>query len=146
MASLTKIWDEAEMYRTLEPLLLPGESLEAAVYCSYQDTGFFASRYPTAGFLGLTDGGRLIGVKVGLLGESEISADLSTVTKLRLRQNIFQKLGNQTEVWLEYFSGQGNGKLRFTLLPKIYGGKLPHQAENVQRILAELNLLSGGMK
>lgn len=139
-------WDESSMLAALEPMLLPGESLEAAVYCSFYQTGFFASRYPSAGYMGLTDGGRLIGVQIGLLGSTPIAADLTTVTKVRLRQNLIQKLAGQTDVYLEYFSGQGNGKLRFTLLPKIVGGKLPHQSEWASRILDELQLLSGSLR
>ena len=139
-------WDERAMLAAVEPMLLPGETLEAAVYCSFYETGFFASRIPTGGYLALTGNGRLVGVKIGLLGSESFAADLATVTKIRIRQNIFQKLGNQTEVQLEYLSTRDSGRLSFTLIPKIVGGKLPHQAEYAGRILDELRMVSGALK
>lgn len=136
-------WNEDTMIAALEPMLLPGETMEAWVYVSFYDTGFFASRYPSAGYLALTGNGRLVGLKIGLLGSVPVSCDLAAVTKVKIRQSVLQKLTNQTEVYLEYFGGQGDGKMKFTLLPKVVGGKLPHQTEHVQRVLDELALVSG---
>lgn len=78
MGILTMKWCEAEMLCELEPLLRADEKLTAAVYCTYQDYGFlFSSKRVIAGYIGVTDKNRLIGVRYGMILHETVDISLN---------------------------------------------------------------------
>ena len=137
--------NEDEMNMMLSELLLPGENLEAGVSAMIYDTGFFASRYPAAGYIGLTDSGRLIGWAIHVLGQEKIGIDFAYVTKVRVKSPLLSgKLVGQRDVWLEYNDGKKH-RAHFLMQEKVGGGKFPNQAENLRRIEDELNYLKDSL-
>lgn len=145
MGALTMKYNDEEMERLLSEQLLPGESLEASVACNYMETGFFASRYPIAGYIGLTDSGCLVGIMIRLIGSEQVRVDLSQVTKLKIRKPALTgKLVGQREIYLEHMGGR-NRKVKFLMQEKISGKKFAAQAENVQRIMSELEYLQNSL-
>lgn len=78
MGILKMKWCEAEMLCELQPLLQAGEQLTAAVYCTYQDYGFlFTSKRVIAGYIGVTDINRLIGVRYGIFLHETVNINLN---------------------------------------------------------------------
>ena len=86
MGMLTMKYNSAEMAQKLAMMLQPGENLIAAVYCTVE-RGFFevGSRIMT-GYLGITDQHRLVGLKIGMIGETPITAYLQCAQKLRIKK------------------------------------------------------------
>ncbi|MBR6106484.1 MAG: hypothetical protein IKQ39_00585 [Oscillospiraceae bacterium] len=89
MGMLTMKYNSAEMAQKLAMMLQPGENLIAAVYCTVE-RGFFevGSRIMT-GYLGITDQHRLVGFKIGMIGETPITAYLQCAQKLRIKKGLF---------------------------------------------------------
>lgn len=141
MGVMSMKWNEAEMTEVLTLQLMPGEALLAGIYASFVDTSILGSRLPVIGYVGLTDQGRLLVLQGKMIGSEEFAVDLAFVRKMKIRQNIFQKLAHGRDVYLEYNGGTGSGKLRFVVTQKIAGSKFPHQQENAERILQELELV-----
>jgi len=134
--------NEDEMNEMLESLLLPGEQLEAGITCMIYDTGFFAVRIPSAGYLGLTDSGRLIGWAFHAANNERLAVDFAYVTKVRIRQPLLSgKLVGQRDILMDYNDGKKH-TLHFLMQQKVGGGKFPNQAENVRRIADEIEYLS----
>ncbi|HAG12555.1 MAG TPA: hypothetical protein DCG49_01690 [Ruminococcus sp.] len=127
---------EPEMMQKMQDqLLYPNETVQAAVYCSFQDTGFFASPYHMMiGYVGLTSHDRLIGSKSGYITTEPLHVDLSSVTKLKAKRSLF----GQYQVYLEYYAEKGKGKLKFVVPAKIYGQKFPNQREYAQILMQAL--------
>ena len=132
---------EDEMYSMLEELLLPGEQLEACVTAMIYPTGFFATRYPSAGYIGLTDSGRLVGWAMHLAGNERLAVDFAYVTKINMRKPLISgKLAGQRDIFIYYNDGKKQ-QMHFLMQEKVGGNKFPNQAENVQRIADELEYL-----
>lgn len=126
--------NEEEMLGMLGQLLLPGESITAAVYCVFHDTGFFASNLNTKyGYVGITDANRLIGWQMGILGMSEFTLDLIFLSKIKITNMI---LGSK--IIYMVFQQDQKTEIKFQCGPKIAGNKFPHQKENVQTLFSEL--------
>ena len=136
MSVLNKKFNEDEMLNMLSELLIGGESIIAALYCIYKDTGFFASnRNVVPGYIALTDRNRLIGYKMGVFGTKPVSLELEYLTKIKLTNWI---LGNKI-VYLCSNDGRKN-ELKFQYVPKVIGSqsKFPNQERNSEILLEEL--------
>ena len=135
MANLSSMkFNEDEMLSVLSEQLLPGEALCAAVYCAFSDTGFFATRIPVYGYLGITDRSRLIACQAHLTGIQILTADLNFAKKLTVKTPVFGSLFKQKEVYAECL-GERTVKLKFTVIRKIAGKKFPNQPENAETLL-----------
>ncbi len=132
MSMLTEPVNEENMYETLNRLLYPGEKIEAAVYCVFRQTGFFASnRNSTYGYTALTSEGRLIGHKITWLNSVDFAADMKNLTKITVKESIF---GFYTVH--AFFELPEKRQLKFWLHRKIYGGnKFPNQTKNADTML-----------
>lgn len=131
MGMLGMKFNSEEMERMLEGCLRPGETLRAAAYCAFQQTGFFASnRAVQAGYIGLTSGNRILGIRCSLLDTVQFSFETGFLEHIRIRKLLF----GARRVDLE----GPEGKLRFVINPKIAGPKFPEQFENFQKILEVL--------
>lgn len=127
-------FNEEEMFSVLSEQLLPGETLEAAIYCAFSDTGFFASRVPTYGYIGITDSYRLLACEAHLTGTKLSAADLNFAKKLTVKAPLLGSLFNQKEVYAECL-GAHTVKLKFTVVRKVPNKKFPHHAENAERLI-----------
>ena len=115
----------------LESSLRPGETLTAAAYCSFYQTGFFASnRNVEAGYIGLTDGGRLFGIRCSFLSTEHFSFEIAFLQKIKIKKALFGARNINID--------GPEGEMRFAVMPKITGRKFPDQPENYQRILDAL--------
>ena len=136
MSVLSKKFNEDEMLNMLGELLYTGESITAALYCIYKDTGFFASnRNVVPGYVALTDRNRLIGYKLNVFGTKPVSLELDYLTKIKITNWI---LGNKI-VYLCTNDGRKN-ELKFQYVPKVLGSqmKFPNQERNSDILLDEL--------
>ena len=135
MSVLSMKFNDEEMERILSELLaFPDETITAGVYCTFQDTGFFASAsHITAGYVGLTSRGRLVGLRAGMLSSEQINMDLNCMTKIKIKKGL---LGSRT-VYLECLGG-GTDKVKFIVTPRISGQKITHQQENFEILMGEL--------
>lgn len=127
-------FNEDEMLSVLTEQLLPGETLCAAVYCAFSDTGMLASRVPVYGYLGITDRSRLIACQAHLSGTQILTADLNFAKKLTVRTPVFGSLFKQKEIYAECL-GDRTVRLKFTVIRKIAGKKFPNQSENAETLL-----------
>lgn len=127
-------YGEEEMQALLSEQLLPGETLAAAVYGTFSDTGFFASRIPAYGFLGITDSYRLIGCQLHLAGKTAVSADLNFAKKLTVSAPFLGSLFKQKEIYAECL-GERTVRLKFTVLRKMPNRQFPHHTENAETLL-----------
>ena len=135
MAGLTSMkFNEDEMQSVLSEQLLPGETLCAAIYCNFSDTGFLASRVPVCGYLGITDRDRLIACQAHLTGTQFLTADLNFAKKLTVKTPLLGSLFKQKEVYAECL-GERTVKLQFTVIRKVTGKKFPNQSENAETLL-----------
>ncbi|MBR6717955.1 MAG: hypothetical protein IKI77_06370 [Oscillospiraceae bacterium] len=136
MSMLTMKFNADEMMNVLEEqLMFPDETVTAGVYCTFQDTGFFASsRHIVTGYAGLTSRGRLIGLRCGMIRSEPFSVDLNYLTKLKLRKTLF----GMRSVYLEYFA-ERRIRLKFTVSPRILGSKFPDQYANTEIIMQQLS-------
>lgn len=135
MGMLGMKFNETEMAETLDAqLLFADEAVEASVYATFQDTGFFASsRRIITGYAGITNRNRLIGLRCGLISSEPFSVDLSCLTKLKVKKSLF----GMWQIYLEYFAGR-KVRLKFSFSPKILGHKFPNQRENTDILVRRL--------
>ncbi|MCM1334412.1 MAG: hypothetical protein NC084_00670 [Bacteroides sp.] len=126
--------NEAAMLGALLPLLLSGEGLEAALYCGYKGTGFFASgRSIVTGYIGITDRDRLVGQKTGLLDVSAFAEELKDLKKLKISGALF----GQKQVYF-LFLGEKKREIKIQIASKVYGNTFPDQEKNFHTFLARL--------
>lgn len=134
--------NEEEMLEMLGQLLLPGESIKAAVYCVFHDTGFFASNLNTkSGYVGITDADRLICWQAGMLSISELTLDMIYLRKIKISNVIL----GQKIIYME-FQRDKKTCVKFQCGPKIAGNKFPNQKENVQMLFSELQAKQNMLK
>ena len=82
--------NEEAMFCALGSLLTEGEAIEAAVFCVYKPTGFWAnSRDIRSGYAGITDRDRLIGFKMGLLDQSSFAVEMKRLKKIKISKRLF---------------------------------------------------------
>ena len=132
MSMLTEPVSEESMYETLGSLLFPGEKTEAAIYCTFRQTGFFASNKSIIyGYVALTNEGRLIGHKITLIDSVDFAFEMKNLTKITIKESLF---GYYTVH--AFFETPEKRQLKFLLLRKIYGSnKLPNQTKNADIML-----------
>ncbi|MCQ2416196.1 MAG: hypothetical protein MJ071_00085 [Oscillospiraceae bacterium] len=132
MSMFTMKFNEDEMLTMLNELLLDyDETVEAAVYCSFKDTGFFASsRHLMTGYLGITNRNRIVGYCCDMLTKKPIQIEMNNITKIKVSGGLF----GQKNVYVEHFSDRLY-KMKATLIPKVYGRKFPNQRENFTTLL-----------
>ena len=134
MSMFNKKFSETDMLELMGQQLLPDEHVTAAVYCNFQDAGFFASPYHIMiGYVGLTDRYRLIGSKSGYVITDPLDIDLNAITKLNVKKMLF----GQYQVYMEYFADR-HRKLKFTVIPKIAGTSFPNQKPNMDFLIQTL--------
>lgn len=134
MSYLTQKFNEEEMMKLLGELLYADESIKAAVYCVYKDTGFFASsRHIITGYAAITDKGRFIGYKMDLVSTAAVSFDMQYLTKIKISNVIL----GQKMVHMEFNNGKKE-EVKFQLVPKVGGGKFPDQERYFEIMLDEL--------
>ena len=139
MSVLTTKFNEDEMLNMLGELLYAGESITAALYCIYKDTGFFASnRNVIPGYVALTDRNRLIGYKMNVLGTNPVSLDLEFLKKIKITDWI---LGNKI-IYLCTDDGRKN-EVKFQYVQKVIGSqaKFPNQERNSEILLDTLRAM-----
>lgn len=122
------------MYETLGEYLEPGETITAAVYCVYKPTGFFASNVNMrAGYAAITDRGRFVGCKMGLMDITPVVMDMSYLTKVKVSGAI---LGQKAVHMV--FQMDKKYEIKLQISPKILTSKFPNQESNAEAILNEL--------
>ncbi len=130
MSLLSTKFNEQAMTEQLGELLLPGEQITAAVYASFREPGLFRSMVQ-AGFLGLTDQDRLIGVRHTLGGSVPFAAYIGLLKKLRVKKGL---LGSRN---IEIDDGQTH--LMVAVVPKVGTGvDLPNQQAYFQALISAL--------
>lgn len=131
MSSLTKKFTDEEMNAALEELLIGGESLETSVYCLFKDTGFFASnRNIITGYAGITDMGRLLCCKYGIVGDENAAYNMEDIVQIKIKPMIL----GQKIVTVVFEDGKKR-TVKFQLAPKVAGSKLPNQERNTEKML-----------
>ena len=132
MSMLTEPVSEENMHETLGRLLYPGEEIETAVYCTFRETGFFASnRNTTCGYTALTSAGRMIGHKITFLNSVDFAAEMEMLTKITVKESIF---GFYTVH--AFFEMPEKRQVKFVLHRKIYGSNtFPNQTKNADTML-----------
>ena len=131
MGMLSMKFNSDEMFDLLQSSLRPGETLTAAVYGSFYQTGFFASnRNVEAGYIGLSDCGRLFGIRCSFLSTENFSYEIAFLKKIKIKKALFGARNINID--------GPEGEMRFAVVPKITGRKFPDQPENFQRILEAL--------
>ena len=134
MSMFTMQFSEEKMLESMGQQLFPDEHIKAAVYCNFQDTGFFASPYHIMiGYVGLTDRYRIVGNKSGYIITDPLDIDLNAITKLKVKKMLF----GQYQVYMEYFADR-HRKLKFSVVPKIGGTKFPNQKPNMEFLIQTL--------
>lgn len=129
MGLLTMKYSEEEMLSMLSTLLCFDEQIETAVYCAFRNTSFIGGSAVTAGYVGLTDRGRLLAVRAGVVGAEEIAVEPAEIVSLRVKKAML----GMTRVDLEYMQ-ESKKKLSFQYTKKLAGAKIPHQPENAERL------------
>ncbi|MCM1022559.1 MAG: hypothetical protein NC395_00690 [Prevotella sp.] len=131
MSSFTKKYTDEEMNTALGKLLIGSESLETAVYCLFKDTGFFASnRNIITGYAGITDTGRLLCCKYGLIGDENAAYNMEDIVQIKIKPMIL----GQKIVTVVFEDGKKR-TVKFQLAPKVAGSKLPNQERNTEKML-----------
>lgn len=123
--------DEPDMMHTLTELLGPGEMIQAAVYCNYKQTGFFANnRNITPGYVAITDKERIIGYRRGMLSDGFLELDMGYLTKVKISNGL---LGSKI-VYMVFNDGKKQ-EIKFQAGPKIIGGSFPNQAHSLEELI-----------
>lgn len=134
MRGLAQVFNESEMTRALQPLLSEGEAVEAAVYCLFKATGFWASnRSIITGYAAITDRDRLIGWKEGFLSESAFTLELKDLKKVRISGTLF----GQKKIHLIFFA-EKKREVKFQAAFRVYGDRFPDQEKNLKLLLERL--------
>lgn len=134
MANLIKSYNEGDMLQMLSRLQYPEESIEAAVYCVFMGTGFFASAYDMIpGYIAVTNANRLIGFQIAPIKTYDFALELNSVSKRKISKGI---LGSRI-IYLE-FADYDKSKVRFQVSPRISGKKFPNQPMNLERLVERL--------
>lgn len=131
MSSFTKKYTDEEMTEALGVLLMAGERLETAVYCIFKPSGFFESnRNIVAGYAGITDRGRFLCCKYGIIGDENAAYNMEKIVGLKIRPII---LGQKIVTIV--FDGGRKQTVKFQLAPKVAGSKLPNQERNAKKMM-----------
>ena len=132
MCMLTEPVNEENMYETLNGLLFSDEKIETAIYCTFRQTGFFASNKSIIyGYVALTSAGRLIGHKITLIDSVDFAFEMDKLTKITVKKSLFGYYTVHT-----FFETPEKQQLKFLLLRKIYGSnKFPNQTKNADIML-----------
>ena len=131
MSSFTKKYNDEEMNAALGELLISGERLETAVYCLFKETGFFASnRNIIMGYIGVTDMGRLLYCKYGLIADENNAYNMEDIVQIRIRPMIL----GQKIITIVFNDGKKH-TVKFQLAPKAASSKLPNQEQNAEKML-----------
>ncbi len=131
MSSFTKKYNEEEMNAALGELLIGGEHLETAMYCLFKETGFFASnRNIITGYVGVTDMGRFVFCKYGLISDENNAYNMEDIVQIKIKPMI---LGNKI-ITIVFDDGKKH-TVKFQFAPKVAGSKLPNQEWNAEKML-----------
>ena len=127
---LTKKFNENEMKAVLGEMLAEGEYIEAAVYCAFKDTGFFASNVAYPGYAAVTDKNRFICCNYGIINSEAGVKDFDELTKIKISKSLF----GQKSVLLKF----GKDEYYFHIAPKVAGSGFPEQSENFEKLVEYL--------
>lgn len=131
MSSFTKKYNDEEMNAALGELLIGGEHLETAVYCTFKETGFFASnRNYIIGYVGITDMGRFVYCKYGIIVDENNAYNMEDIVQIKIRPMIL----GQKIITIVFDDGKKH-TVKFQFAPKVLGAKLPNQEKNAEKIL-----------
>ena len=131
MSSFTKKYNDEEMNAALGELLIGGERLETAMYCLFKATGFFESnRNVITGYVGVTDMGRFVYCKYGLVMDENAAYNMEDIVQIKIRPMI---LGNKI-ITIVFNDGKKH-TVKFQFAPKVAGSKLPNQEQNAEKML-----------
>lgn len=129
-------YNEDDMLNRLSELLFAGERIEAALYCMYHQTGFFATGHTgTPGYVAVTDQNRLIGCKFGLIGSAAICLDMECLKKIKSTKMLL----NQRIIHMVFNDGKKR-ELKFQISPMVVGSGFPEQERNFEAILNILRI------
>ena len=131
MGMFTLRCNSAEMAQKLAAMLQPGENLIAAVYATIERGIFEIGSRVMLGYIGITDQHRLIGYKIGMIGETPFTTYLQSVRKLRVKKGIL----NQYIVRLK----ADNLPLNCSISRKA-GKKFPDQSDYLDMMLPILEM------
>ncbi|MBQ8922926.1 MAG: hypothetical protein IJ060_12365 [Oscillospiraceae bacterium] len=136
MGMLSMKYNSAEMAQTLSMMLQPGENMIAAVYCAFHRGAFEMGASVMAGYVGVTDQHRLIGIRCGLVGEEPFSVWLQGVKKLIIKNSFFgsKMITLKTD----------NLSMRMQITPKADKKKFPDQKEYMELMLPVLQMYQTG--
>ncbi|MCM1523898.1 MAG: hypothetical protein NC120_05515 [Ruminococcus sp.] len=131
MSYLNKKFNENEMMSALGELLVTGESIQAAVYCVFKPTGFFAhSSNIIAGYAAVTDRDRFICCKYGLITTETAAYDFEDMEKIEIKKNIFGQM-----MIAMVFENVKKNEVKIHIAPKVAGSGLPNQERNTEKML-----------
>lgn len=131
MSSFTKKYNDEEMNAALGTLLIGGERLETAMYCLFKSTGFFASnRDIITGYIGVTDMGRVIGCKYGLVLDDNFAYNMEDIVQIKFKNMLL----GQKIITIVFDDGKKH-TVKFQFAPKAAGSKLPNQERNAEKML-----------
>lgn len=131
MSSFTKKYTDEEMNAALGELLIGGERLETAMYCLFKETGFLASnRNIITGYIGVTDMGRLLYCKYGLIADENNAYNMEDIVQIKIKPMIFGQ-----KIITIVFDGGKKHTVKFQFAPKVAGSKLPNQERNAEKML-----------
>lgn len=131
MSSFTKKYNDEEMNAALGALLIGGERLETAMYCIFKATGFFESnRNVIPGYVGVTDMGRFVCCKYGLIADETAAYNMEDIVQIKIKPIIL----GQKIITVVFNDGKKH-TVKFQFAPKVAGSKLPNQERNAEKML-----------
>ncbi|MBD5097159.1 MAG: hypothetical protein HDT40_09240 [Lachnospiraceae bacterium] len=135
MSSFTKKYNDEEMNTALGALLMGGERLETAMYCLFKATGFFESnRNVITGYVGITDMGRFVLCKYGLIADENTSYNMEDIVQIKIKPMIL----GQKIITIVFDDGKKH-TVKFQFAPKVAGSKFPNQEQNAKKMLEILD-------
>lgn len=130
MSSFTKKYTDEEMNATLGELLMGGERLETAIFCYFKATGFFESnRNVITGYVGITDMGRFVLCKHGLIADENTAYNMEDIVQIKIKPIIL----GQKIITMVFDDGKKH-MVKFQFAPKEVA-KFPNQEQNAKKVL-----------
>ncbi len=129
-------YTSAEMAQRLSMMLQPDENMIAAVYCAFHRAAFEMGSSVMAGYVGVTDQHRLIGIRCGLVGEEPFSVWLQGVKKLVIKNSFFGSKMITVK--------SDNFHMRMQITPRADKKRFPDQKEYMELMLPILQMYQTG--
>lgn len=109
--------------------------METAIFCYFKATGFFDSnRNVITGYVGITDMGRFVLCKYGLIADENAAYNMKDIVQIKIKPML---LGQK--IITIVFDDSKKHTVKFQFAPKVAGSKFPNQEQNAKKMLEILD-------